>query len=78
MLLLFDHDDRPIRGRHHPAVLKHDRRRTPDLVVGQGVRVRLYVPFAIGWRMAIAYLRRRLDEYPTMAFLVLKNWFLRG
>jgi proline dehydrogenase len=40
-----------------------------------GVRCRLYVPFAEGWPMAIAYLRRRLDEYPGMAWLVLKNWF---
>ena len=31
---------------------------------------RLYVPFAIGWDMAIQYLRRRLDEYPAMMFLV--------
>jgi proline dehydrogenase len=47
-------------------------------LVEQGLRVRLYVPFAVGWRMAVAYLRRRLDEYPTMALLVLKNWFWRG
>jgi proline dehydrogenase len=39
----------------------------------RGIRVRLYVPFAIGWSMAIAYLRRRLDEYPSMMFLVAKN-----
>jgi proline dehydrogenase len=44
----------------------------------QGIRCRLYVPFAVGWAMAIAYLRRRLDEYPGMAWLVLKNWFRRG
>ncbi|MEO1333539.1 MAG: proline dehydrogenase family protein [Myxococcota bacterium] len=41
----------------------------------RGIRVRLYVPFAIGWPMAIAYLRRRLDEYPAMMFLVAKNMF---
>ncbi len=44
----------------------------------QGIRCRLYVPFAVGWPMAIAYLRRRLDEYPGMAWMVLKNWFRRG
>lgn len=44
----------------------------------RGLRVRLYVPFAEGWAMAIAYLRRRLDECPAMAWLVLKNWFRRG
>lgn len=43
-----------------------------------GFRCRLYVPFAEGWPMAIAYLRRRLDEYPGMAWLVLKNWFRHG
>ncbi len=43
----------------------------------QGVRARLYVPFAIGWGMAIQYLRRRLDEYPAMVFLVTKNLFSR-
>ncbi len=47
-------------------------------LVRQGVRVRLYVPFALGWGMAVAYLRRRLDEYPAMAILVLKNWIFRG
>jgi proline dehydrogenase len=40
-----------------------------------GVATRLYVPFALGWPMAIAYLRRRLDEYPRMMFLVAKNLF---
>lgn len=43
----------------------------------QGVRARLYVPFAIGWDMAIQYLRRRLDEYPAMTWLVTKNLVLR-
>jgi proline dehydrogenase len=42
-----------------------------------GVRVRLYVPFALGWDMAIEYLRRRLDEYPAMVWLVTKNLFQR-
>lgn len=43
----------------------------------QGIRARLYVPFAVGWGMAIQYLRRRLDEYPAMVFLVTKNLFSR-
>lgn len=46
-------------------------------VVGRGVRARLYVPFALGWDMAIEYLRRRLDEYPAMVWLVTKNLFRR-
>jgi len=44
----------------------------------RGVRRRLYVPFAMGWPMAIAYLRRRLDEYPAMMMLVAKNMVTRG
>jgi proline dehydrogenase len=43
----------------------------------QGIACRLYVPFALGWDMAIQYLRRRLDEYPAMVWLVTKNMFLR-
>lgn len=43
----------------------------------QGVTARLYVPFALGWAMAIQYLRRRLDEYPAMVFLVTKNLLFR-
>ena len=43
----------------------------------QDVRCRLYVPFALGWDLAIEYLRRRLDEYPAMMWLVTKNMFLR-
>jgi proline dehydrogenase len=43
----------------------------------QGIRARLYVPFAIGWAMAIQYLRRRLDEYPAMVWLVTKNLIAR-
>jgi len=46
-------------------------------IVGRGIRARLYVPFALGWDMAIEYLRRRLDEYPAMVWLVTKNLFLR-
>ncbi len=54
------------------------RDRLQQELVRRGIRVRLYVPFAIGWSMAIAYLRRRLDEYPQMMFLVAKNMFSRG
>ena len=43
----------------------------------QGIRARLYVPFALGWDLAIEYLRRRLDEYPAMMWLVTKNLLLR-
>ncbi len=42
-----------------------------------GETVRLYVPFANDWDDAIAYLRRRMLESPSMAGLVLKNLFWR-
>jgi len=40
---------------------------------GCEIPVRLYVPFAVGWDDATAYLRRRMDESPSMIFLVLRN-----
>lgn len=40
---------------------------------GVSIPVRLYVPFAVGWRDATAYLRRRMDESPSMIWLVLRN-----
>jgi proline dehydrogenase len=43
----------------------------------QGIKARLYVPFALGWDLAIEYLRRRLDEYPAMMWLVTKNMLWR-
>lgn len=46
-------------------------------VLRGGITARLYVPFALGWEMAIQYLRRRLDEYPAMVWLVTKNMFTR-
>ncbi len=42
-----------------------------------GAKVRLYVPFASDWDDAIAYLRRRMLESPSMAGLVVKNLFWR-
>jgi proline dehydrogenase len=46
-------------------------------LTGRRIRARLYVPFARSWDQAIAYLRRRLDEYPQMMLLVLRNWLRR-
>jgi proline dehydrogenase len=39
---------------------------------------RLYVPYALSWKQAIAYLRRRLRENPTMATYVLGNLVARA
>lgn len=43
-----------------------------------GYTVRVYLPFAEEWRDALAYLRRRMIESPSMAGLVLKNLVKRG
>ncbi|MCH7227370.1 proline dehydrogenase family protein [Haloferula sp. A504] len=51
------------------------RERITEELRQRGCIVRQYVPFALGWPMAIDYLRRRLDEFPAMMFLVAKNWF---
>ncbi len=47
-------------------------------LTARGIRTRLYVPFANGWDMAIQYLRRRLDEYPAMMWMVAKNLLRRA
>lgn len=47
-------------------------------LTARGIRARLYVPFANGWAMAIQYLRRRLDEYPAMMWMVAKNLVWRA
>lgn len=44
----------------------------------RGIRCRLYVPFANSWGLAVQYLRRRLDEYPAMMWLVTKNLLRLG
>ena len=49
------------------------RDRIQHELVSTGEKVRLYIPFAVHWDDAIAYLRRRMVENPFMAGLVLKN-----
>jgi len=44
---------------------------------GPPLSTRLYIPFALSWSDATAYLRRRLDESPSMVWLVLRNLFRR-
>lgn len=47
-------------------------------LVGEGLAVRIYVPFAENWGDAIAYGKRRMVENPSMAGMVLKNLFSPG
>jgi proline dehydrogenase len=54
-----------------PRAGLQDRLRSGAL--GQAVPVRLYVPFATGWDDATAYLRRRMEESPSVVWLVLRN-----
>ncbi|MEO1227435.1 MAG: proline dehydrogenase family protein [Myxococcota bacterium] len=46
--------------------------------LGPALPIRVYVPFATDMEEATAYLRRRMDESPSMVFLVLRNLFARG
>ena len=46
-----------------------------EWLVEEGYAVRLYVPFAIEWKYGIAYLKRRLNNNPKMAYYVIKNMF---
>ena len=41
--------------------------------LGCPVPVRIYVPFAVSWADATAYLRRRMAESPSIIWLVLRN-----
>lgn len=54
------------------AQLQHD---LADGRFGVRLPVRIYAPFSIGADNATAYLRRRMDENPSMALLVLRNLF---
>ncbi|MHC4449872.1 MAG: proline dehydrogenase family protein [Planctomycetota bacterium] len=58
------------RGSCHRQVL--------DGSWGTPLPVRIYVPFAIGWHEATAYLRRRMEESPSMIWLVLRNFLRAG
>jgi len=46
--------------------------------LGPALPVRLYVPFAVSWKDATAYLRRRMAESPSIVWLVLRNLVRRG
>ncbi len=45
------------------------RQRIQNELIRRGYTVRLYVPFTIEWKCAVAYLRRRLIENPSMIYL---------
>ncbi len=49
------------------------RKKLHKKLVARGIKIRLYVPFALSWDKAIAYLRRRLEENPEMAMKVGRN-----
>ncbi len=51
----------------------HLQTRLIDGDFGCRLPVRLYVPFALSWSDATAYLRRRMAESPSMVWLVLRN-----
>lgn len=49
------------------------QRRLRDGGFGVPLPVRLYVPYALSWAEATAYLRRRMAESPSVAWLALRN-----
>ena len=55
------------------------RRKLQDGVLagdfGPKIPVRIYVPFAVGWDDATAYLRRRMAESPSVILAALRNLF---
>ena len=53
------------------------RRKLLAELCARGIRCRVYIPYALSWPMAVAYLRRRLDEYPAMMWMVAKNMLRR-
>ena len=59
-------------GVPREGLLARIRESTPS------VPVRVYVPFATDLAQATAYLRRRMDESPSIAWLVLRNLLVRG
>ena len=44
---------------------------------GPALSVRLYVPFAVNWSDATAYLRRRMTESPNIVLMALRNLVAR-
>lgn len=50
-------------------------RTTQKILMEDGFKVRLYVPFVVDWKYAIPYLKRRLANNPKMAFYVIKHLF---
>ena len=49
------------------------RQRIQQRLAAEGIRVRLYVPFAQEWKHASHYCKRRLANNPNMAFYILGN-----
>ncbi|MBU1338647.1 MAG: proline dehydrogenase family protein [Acidobacteria bacterium] len=46
-----------------------------DKLIAEGIKVRLYVPFAEKWKYATNYAKRRLLSNPAMALYIVKNMF---
>jgi proline dehydrogenase len=62
------------KNRYEVQMLMGVPRQTlQDELVANGVKVRLYVPFAEKWKFAISYCKRRLAANPMMAVYVTKN-----
>ncbi len=49
------------------------RRSLQQELIGEGIDVRLYVPYAVSWKLAMAYCKRRLAANPNIAYYGAKN-----
>lgn len=68
----------PKEQREFQMLMGVPRDDTHRELIERGEKVRLYVPYALSWSDAIAYLRRRMIESPSITGLVLKNLLKRN
>lgn len=68
----------PMEQREFQMLMGVPREDMHKELLERGEKVRLYVPYALSWDDAIAYLRRRMIESPSMTALVLKNMVKRS
>ena len=71
--LLYQHD--VPKDRYEFQMLLGVDHELRDILLGEGHKVRMYIPFGRSW---YAYSMRRLKENPTIAWYVTKNMFRRS
>lgn len=51
------------------------KRKIQDYLVQKSFKFRLYIPYCLNWKHAIAYCQRRLNANPNLGFYVATNFF---